>query len=218
MNITPEIPRLDPIQVQVRKHALMNEIGKKPARRGWRLAVPGTGLAAAGFAAAVVIGAVWWMSPTRAGLTDAAAADRCQTALDRLRMPSPGSGEVNSSVVDRRGNIVLVMLTGPESMWFCMFDGESWISASESPRGSGDLRLVAFQGDAIDGKPTGMAYGRVRPDAHTARLDTADGRKVPVLLDRGWAVTWWPSGAKAKLVTLYDEAGHVLETFVPENR
>ncbi|MGW6936409.1 hypothetical protein ACWGE0_40565 [Lentzea sp. NPDC054927] len=213
MNITPEIPQVDPIRVQARKHALLYEIGQRPARRGWRLAVPATGLAAA-----VAIGAVWWMSPTPPGLTDAAAVDRCQTALSMLRMPWPGPGEVSSSVVDRRGNVVLVLLTGRETMWFCMFEGESWVGDSESPRGSGDTRLVAYQGDTVEGKPTGMAYGRVRPDAHTARLDTADGRKVPVLLDKGWAVTWWPSDAKAKLVTLYDEAGHVLETAVPENR
>jgi hypothetical protein len=214
VNIKPEIPQLDPVRVQARKHALLNEIGQQPARRGWRLAVPATALAAA-----VVIGAVWWMSPTSPGLTDAAAVDRCRTALAALRMPWPGPGEVNSSVVDRRGDVVLVLLTGPETMWFCMFDGESWINDGESPRGSSpNAGFVAYQGDAIGGRPTGMAYGRVRPDARTAGLETSDGRKVPVLLDKGWAVTWWPSEAEARLVTLYDEAGHVLETFVPENR
>lgn len=131
MNITPEMPRLAPIRGQARKHALMNEIGRKPSRRGWRLAVPATGLAAA-----VAIGAVWWMSPAPPTLTDAAAVDRCQTALSSMRMPYPGA-EVNFSVVDRLGNITLVMLTGPEKMWFCMYDGESQIGDSGFPRGSG---------------------------------------------------------------------------------
>ncbi|WP_086668485.1 hypothetical protein [Lentzea kentuckyensis] len=214
MNITPEIPQLDPIRVQARKHALLNEIGQQPARRGWRHAMPATALAAV-----VVIGAVWWMSPAPITLTDGAAVDRCQDALGRMRMPVPGPGEVNSSVADRRGDVVLVMLTGPESMWFCIFEGESWTSAHKFPRLiSTNVEFVAYLGDVIEGKRTGMAYGRVRPDARTATLEIADGRKVPVLLDQGWAVTWWPSSAEAKLLTLYDEAGHVLETVVPENR
>ncbi len=54
MNITPDIPQLDPMRLQVRKHVLLNEISARPSGRWWRLAVPATVLAAAAVTATVL--------------------------------------------------------------------------------------------------------------------------------------------------------------------
>ena len=127
MNITPEIPRLDPVRVQVRRHALMNEINRKPARRGWRLAVPATGLAAA-----VTIGAVWWTTPAPPQVADdPALAGQCDLALARAEPDRPFTAP-KSAVVERREQIALVVMIHFETRWFCVFDGRSQIVARKS--------------------------------------------------------------------------------------
>lgn len=200
MNITPEIPRLDPVRLQARKHALMNEINQKPALHGWRLAVPATGLAAA-----VAIGAVWWTTPTPPQLADEPAiVAECETALHREQGPVKVPDASKSSFVEQREKVALVLVSSSGTKWFCLFDSHSQIATRKS--------------DFIEGKPTRVAYGRVRPDARSAQVDTADGEHLTALFDQGGAVTWWQSDGPATLITFYDEAGHVLETVVPGNR
>ena len=199
MNITPEIPRLDPVRVQVRRHALMNEINRKPARRGWRLAVPATGLAAA-----VTIGAVWWTTPAPPQVADdPALAGQCDLALARAEPDRPFTAP-KSAVVERREQIALVVMIHFETRWFCVFDGRS--------------QIVARKSDVIEGRPPRVASGPVRPDARSVRVDTADGKHLTSQIGEGLAVKWSPSDAQVTLITFYDEDGHVLETVAPRTR
>jgi hypothetical protein len=233
-NISPEIPQLDPLRVQVRKHALMNEISTRPARRWWRLAVPATGLAAA-----IAIGAVVWpvaspsafaswsAEPRAPGPDGFASADDCRGKFTEWLTPTDGAREsgvvpkpvpTDTSLVDQRGSVTLVMLTGSQTMAYCLYT-PTYRTFGLNELSLGDTWFRTNPESHLpDGEPARILTGHVRPEVGRVVVGTADGRQVTATVDKGWVAAWWPSDADASSVTLYDEAGHVLGTQVPENR
>ncbi|MEU3650540.1 hypothetical protein AB0E59_44770 [Lentzea sp. NPDC034063] len=227
--IKPDIPNLDPMRLQVRKHALLNEISTKPSRRWWRLAVPVTALAAA-VAISVALWPVsnpsafasWSAEPRAPGSREQAIASGCQDVIARWRETvsgvAPTPTPVEASLVDRRGDTTLVAMAGPQGIVYCLYapgitihgtseigDGETWFRASPK------------SGFSIPGFAR-ILTGHVRPAVRRVVISTEDGRQVIATLTDGWVAAWWPSEADASSVTTYDEAGHVLETVTPENR
>jgi len=233
--ITPEIPQLDPMRVQVRKHALMYEVSTKPSRRWWRIAVPATGLAAA-----VAVGiamwpvstpsafASWSAEPRAPGPEAIVAGEDCRTTFGRILAPQPDAVQsgipakpapTDETLVDQRGNLTLTVLTGQETMGYCLNAetyrafglnelslGENWFTSTQAGRSGPAEENVR------------VLTGRAGPGVRRVRVDTADGKQVIATLDRQWVAAWWPTAAEATLVTMYDEAGHVLGTVVPQNR
>lgn len=223
MNITPEIPQLDPVRVQARKHALLEEIDKKPARLGWRVAVPATGLAAA-----VASGVAFWPmgQPTEPSVLVSPPPEQHQRPdwpieLDRRCSNSAtthaGVGPLESAAATGGGSVTLIMRTGPESMWYCMFEGKTEVNDGGFGKGE-DTKPTTYRKNPVEGKPVRLAAGRTRPEAASVRIDTADHREVTATIHQGWMIAWWPSEAEATLITQFDDRGHVLETVVPENR
>lgn len=233
--ITPEIPQLDPMRVQTRKHALLNEISSKPSRRWWRIAVPATVLAAAALVAAAMVRpstspafASWSAEPRAPG--GAAVVAVCPGVADSVQVPedvseNPQPLEKIRGVQDYRGDTVLVVSggigradgTGPFEFTVCLQTPEFTKTATltrEGPFGQW------FQTTALetDGKVARTLFGRVGEHVHRVVVETADGKQVTATLRWGWVAAWWPSKADAKSVTMYDQEGKVLGTTVPDNR
>jgi hypothetical protein len=234
--IKPEIPQLDPMRVQVRKHALLNEISTKPSRRWWRVAVPATGLAAAAAIGALVwpvstpsAFASWTAEPRAPGAEAFAAADRCRERFDNLLDPEQEQAARESGIpvqpmpadtalVDQRGNITLVVLTDPRSVGYCLTAGDYAMIGMGGPEGDERFLATATGRGADEMEPARVLLGHVGPEVRGVRVDTADGRQVTATLDQGWVAAWWPSRAEAARVTLLDVNGNTLRTAVPENR
>jgi hypothetical protein len=235
VNITPDIPRLDPMRVQVRKHALLNAIEEKPRRRWWRIAVPATVLTAAAIATTVLwtpttpsAYASWTAEPRAPGPdVDRMIAD-CREKLVqhdrniRSEIPNWPAAPTEVSVVDQRGDLTMVLFTGPESDMSCLISpkgfemgGGGGSPGGRPPLGSARFRtqgLGASDPDPGQGEPRRTLIAQVGPDVAKARINTEDGRQVTATLGNGWLVAWWPTKAKATTVTLYDRAGGVLGT------
>ncbi|MFD9705250.1 hypothetical protein [Lentzea sp. NPDC059081] len=233
MNIKPDIPQLDPMRLQVRKHALLNEIGARPSRRRWRFAAPATALVAA-VAVALVLWtpttpdayASWTAEPRAPGDLAPVLAD-CGERLDwhdargkEENLPNWPAAPRDVSVVDQRGSTTLVLFTGPQADMLCMRTPEGVaMTGSGSGRDREPLggRLFADFGANLstdrDGRrPMRVLSGRVSPEVAKVVLETEDGLTVTATIGKGWILGWWPSGGDPKHVTLYDRAGGVLET------
>ncbi|MCG8926113.1 hypothetical protein [Lentzea sp. CC55] len=233
MNITPDIPRLDPMRLQVRKHALLNEVSAKPSRRWWRFAVPSTALVAA-VAVALVLwtptnqdaSASWTAEPRAPGdLAPMIAA--CGKTFDRMdaerglegRPVWPAPREV--AVTDQRGDMTMVVFTGPRSEALCWGTpkgvGMSAHGGVEEREPLGDRLFADFapqigMTEVSSGTSTTVLTGRVSPEVGKAVIVTEDALEVTASLGNGWIVTWWPSLGKPKEVRLYDGAGVLLQT------
>ncbi|MGI5502225.1 hypothetical protein [Lentzea sp. CA-135723] len=235
MNITPDIPQLDPMRVQTRKHALLNEISRKPRRRWWRLTVPATALTAA-----VVVGTVLWTPTNPSAYASWTAEPRapgpelegqiaaCREEIVRRdefhRKDLPGwpAMPTDVTVVDQRGDLTLVLFTGPQSDQTCLgtpkgieMQGGGGDPKGRPPLGQAKFRLEGLQLSNPDpgrGEPRRTLLGRVSPGVAKARIDTEDGRKVTGTIANGWLVAWWPTLSEAKSVTLYDGEGEIIET------
>ena len=236
MNITPDIPKLDPIRVQVRKHALMNEISTKPSRRWWRIVVPATGLAAAAAVGALVwpvsspsAFASWSAEPRAPGAEAFADAGRCRETFDNLLDPEQEQAARESGIplrpmptdaalVEQRGNITLVVLTDPQSVGYCLYTGTYSMIGMGGPEGENRFLASRNGMGGAEEEPARVLLGHVGPEVRGARVDTTDGRQVTATIDKGWVAAWWPSHAEATQVTLYDVNGNTLRTAVPENR
>jgi hypothetical protein len=230
--IKPDIPQLDPMRLQVRKHALLNEISSKPSRRWWRFSVPATVLVAA-VAVTLVLwtptnqdaSASWTAEPRAPGDLAPVLAD-CGKRLDQddadrgVNGPDwPAPREV--SVVDWRGDMTLVQYTGPQSETLCM-----WTAKGVAMSGRGHVKGREPLGDRLfadfapqlgmtdvnTGSSVQFLTGRVSPKVGKVVIGTEDGLEVTATTDNGWVVAWWPSLGKPKYVRLYDEAGGVLQT------
>ncbi|MGW6445534.1 hypothetical protein [Lentzea sp. NPDC055074] len=231
--IKPDIPRMDPMRLQVRKHALLNEIDSKPSRRWWRFAVPATALVAA-LAVTLVLwtptnqeASAAWTAEPRAPGDLAPVLAKCGESLDRHdaergvegRPVWPAPREV--SVTDLRGDMTMVLFTGPRSEALCWGTPEG---VGMSARGGiaereplGDRLFADFapqvgMTEVSSGTSTTVLTGRVSPKVGKAVIVTEDALEVTASLGDGWIVTWWPSLGKPKQVRLYDEAGSLLET------
>lgn len=230
--ITPDIPQLDPMRLQVRKHALLNEISSKPSRRWWRFTVPATALVAA-VAVALVLWtptnqdayASWTPEPRAPGDMAPVLAD-CGRPLDEhdadrgTNGPSwPAPRDV--AVVDQRGDLTMVLFTGPQSEMLCLrtptgvgMTGRGYTTGRE-PLGD---RLFADFAEQMgmhnieNDSKMNVLTGRVSPKVGKVVVGTEDGLEVTATVDHGWVVVWWPSLGKPKDVRLYDEAGAVLQT------
>lgn len=235
--ITPEIPQLDPMRVQVRKHALMHEISTKPRRKWWRVAVPATVLAAAAVTATVVwpvstpsAYASWTAEPRAPGTDVDSVIAVCRKqlaefdAMVREQMSGWPATPTEVTIVDQRGNLTLVLFTGPQSQRTCL----NTPGGLGSGGGGGDVKglpslgsrrfllmSVQSQSEPQNGAPARILTAMVSPDVGKMRVDTADGKQVTGTLGNGWGVAWWPDVADATLITLYDHAGNVLETERP---
>ncbi|KOV82147.1 hypothetical protein [Nocardia sp. NRRL S-836] len=235
MNITPEVPRLDPVRVQVRKHALLNEISTKPARRWWRFTVPATVLTAG-----VVAGTLLWTPTTPSAYASWTAEPRapgpeadglvagCREELARhdrtIRQDLPNwpAMPTEVSIVDQRGDLTLVLFTGPQSDQTCLgtpkgieVQGGGGDPRGRPPLGSAKFSLEGSQVSNPDpgrGEPRRTVLARVSPDVVKARLETADGRKVTATIGNGWLIAWWPTLSEATKITLYDGEGEVIAT------
>jgi hypothetical protein len=232
VNISPDLPQLDPMRLQVRKHALVNEISAKPSRRWWRFTVPATALVAAVVTTLVLwtptnpsAYASWTAEPRAPGQdVDAMIAD-CREQLaesDRLiRTESPNwpAMPTEVSVIDQRGDLTLIVFTGPEAVHDCL-------RGSKGSYGGGGGGIVALGADRYRamtyGSETGVGAGResrrtliarVSPDVAKVRVNTEDGRHVAATLGKdGWLAAWWPGEADVTTVTLYDKAGNEIGT------
>ncbi len=232
MSITPEVPQLDPMRVQVRKHALLNEISQNPSRRWWRVAVPATALAAA------VVGAVLW-TPTNPSAyaswtaeprapgpgVDTVVADCREKLAERDRItrgefPDWPGAPTEVSVVDQRGDLTLVVFTGPEAVHTCLRSDDGLESGGGGggvvALGTDRYRAMTYGADAGDGAGRGARRtltARVSPEVAKVRVDTQDGKQVVATLGTdGWLVAWWPGQAEVTTVTLYDKEGNRLGT------
>ncbi|SES18380.1 hypothetical protein SAMN05216188_12543 [Lentzea xinjiangensis] len=231
MTVKPGIPPLDPMRVQVRKHALLKEISTKPSRRWWRFAVPATALAAA-----AVVGAVLW-TPTQSAYASWTAEPRApgpdtETRVERCREQVEEMGTrsempfapAEAKVVDQRGDLTLVLFAGPQSRLLCLAtpNGQRVTGSVDrsgvEPLGSAPFRFTGVDGQrSSDGTEANrMMSGMVGPQVGKIRVDTADGRRVTATIANGWVVAWWPGWADATLITLYDHAGDILSTERPE--
>lgn len=233
--ITPEIPQLDPLRVQVRKHALLNEISEKPHRRWWRIAVPATMLAAASVATTVLwtptnpsAYASWTAEPRAPGQNADALIATCREKLaerDRINrrdFPDWPPMPTEVTLIDQRGDLTLVLFTGPQSNQFCLRSPKGIESGSGGgsrdpipPLGSKRFRMQGLE--SVDpepghGEPRRTVLAEVGPDVAKALVTTEDGRQVVSTIGNGWMVAWWPTTAKATAVTLYDRTGGVLGT------
>jgi hypothetical protein len=232
VNISPDIPQLDPMRLQVRKHALLNAIEEKPRRRWWRVAVPATALTAAVVATTVLwtptnpsAYASWTAEPRAPGPdVDALIAD-CREQLaesdrrTRTDFPNWPAMPTDVSVIDQRGDLTLIVFTGPEAVHDCL-------RGSKRSYGGGGGGIVALGADRYRamtyGTETGDGAGqetrrtliaRVSPDVAKVRVNTEDGRHVAATLGKdGWLAAWWPGEADVTTVTLYDKAGNEIGT------
>lgn len=232
MNITPDIPQLDPLRLQVRKHALLNEISAKPSRRWWRFALPATALVAA-VAVTLVLwtptnqdaSAAWTAEPRAPGDLAPVLAD-CGKSLDRhdaergVNGPDwPAPRDV--AAVDQRGDLTMVLFTGPRSETLCLrtpkgaaMSGKGYTTGRE-PLGDRLFADFAWQmgiQDAHSRNGMRVLTGRVSPKVGKVVIGTSDGLEVTATVGNGWVVAWWPSMGDLKHVRLFDEAGGVLQT------
>lgn len=229
-NITPEIPQLGPMRVQVRKHALMNEISTRPSRRWWRVAVPATGLAAAAVAATVLWAptnpsayASWTAEPRAPGKEETqSAVDECRNRITKLSEHAEGGGRppTEAMLVDQRGDLTLVLLAGPETSATCLKTPvyTMWGMGHAVQPGETRIRVIGSGKFDAGGEPARVLTGQVAPGVARARVDTTDGRQVTATISNGWIGAWWPSDADATSVTLFDGAGNVVGTVTPESR
>ncbi|SFR23036.1 hypothetical protein SAMN04488564_106454 [Lentzea waywayandensis] len=231
--IKPDIPQLDPMRLQVRKHALLNEISSKPSRRWWRFTVPATALVAA-VAVTLVLwtptnqdaSASWTAEPRAPGDTSPMITE-CGKTLDRHDAERGVEGQPvwpaprEVSVTDHRGNMTMVLFTSPQSEALCWGTpkavGMSAHGGIEEREPLGDRLFADFapqigMTDVSSGTSTTVLIGRVSPKVGKAVIVTEDALEVTASLGDGWIVTWWPSLGKPKQVRLYDEAGSLLET------
>lgn len=233
MNITPEIPQLDPLRVQVRKHALLNEISAKPSRRWWRFAVPATALVAAVVTTLVLwtptnpnAYASWTAEPRAPGADTETAIARCREMIketgERGRgLPDHPAMPTDVSVADQRGSMTLVLFTGPEATMQCMHTphgtGMTGGGTSKGLDRLGDKLFLAQGGASMrsdrDGSNPMRVYdAMVSPKVGKVVVHTEDGLKVTATIGNGWLLAWWPSRGDATSVTLYDQAGNELGT------
>lgn len=231
--ITPEIPQLDPKSIQVRKHALLNEISAKPSRRWWRLAVPATVLAAAAVTATVLwpvsnpsAYASWTAEPRAPGPDADTVVAECRARMEesektrRKYMPNFPAMPTEVSVVDQRGDLTQVVFTGPEAVHTCLRSDDGLQASGGGggivPLGSDRYRAMSYgkdggNGGANDHKRTLTA--RVSAEVGKVRVTTHDGRHVIATIGKdGWLVAWWPGESDVNTVTLYDKAGKELGT------
>ncbi|WP_434449109.1 hypothetical protein [Lentzea sp. E54] len=233
MNITPDIPQLDPMRLQVRKHALLNEISSKPSRRWWRFAVPATALVAA-VAVTLVLwtptnqdaSAAWTAEPRAPGDLAPVLAE-CGKTLDQHdaergvegRPVWPAPREV--SATDQRGSMTMVLFTDPRSDLLCWGTpngvGTGGRGGAEEREPLGDRLFADFtvrigMTDVYSRNSMKVLTGRVSPKVGKVVIGTEDGLEVTASIGNGWIVTWWPSLGEPKQVKLYDGAGGLLET------
>lgn len=124
------------------------------------------------------------------------------------------------SVVDWRGDMTMVLYTGPQSESLCMRTptGVS-MSGHENVKGReplGDRLFADFAPQMgmtdVDGSnSTKILTGRVSPKVGKVVISTEDGLEVTATTDNGWVVAWWPSLGNPEHVRLYDQAGSVLQ-------
>ncbi|HEX8870739.1 MAG TPA: hypothetical protein VF821_34055 [Lentzea sp.] len=232
MNITPEIPQLDPLRVQVRKHALLNAIEENPRRQWWRLVVPATVLAAAAVTATVLwtptnpsAYASWTAEPRAPGPDAGDMIAVCRQQLTesdkriRENFPQWPAMPTEVSVVDQRGSLTLVVFTGQEAVQTCLR------SRDDGVRGGGGGGIVELGADRYRAMTYGADSGdanhearrtlvaRVSAEVAKVRVNTKDGNHVGATMGKdGWLVAWWPGESDVNTVTLYDEAGNELGT------
>ncbi|MEV6238253.1 hypothetical protein [Lentzea sp. NPDC051838] len=234
MNITPDIPQLDPMRLQVRKHALLNEISTKPSRRWWRFAVPATALVAAVVATLVLwtptnpnAYASWTAEPRAPGADADAAIAECRAMIESSAEHGGGyrpdwpAMPTEVSVVDQRGIMTLVLFTGPESEMQCFHtpQGHSVSGGGTSkglePLGDklfGSIGGASMSTDRDGSNPMRIYSGMVSQKVGKAVVHTEDGLKVTATIGKGWLLAWWPSRGDATSITLYDHEGKELGT------
>ncbi|KJK36337.1 hypothetical protein UK23_42205 [Lentzea aerocolonigenes] len=239
MNITPEIPQLDPSRVQVRKHALLNAIEEKPRRRWWRIAVPATVLAAAAVATTVLwtptnpsAYASWTAEPRAPGPNTDGMIATCREKLaerdqvNRRDFPNFPPMPTELTLIDQRGDLTMVLFTGPYGNDSCLRSRKG-IEAGGGGRNStpipalGSKRFRMASVETLDpepgyGEPRRTVLAEVGPDVAKAVVNTEDGKQVAATLGNGWMIAWWPGRAGAVSITLYGRGGEVLGTESPE--
>lgn len=230
--IKPDIPQMDPLRLQTRKHALLNEISSKPSRRWWRFAAPATTMVAA-VATTMVLwtptnpnaNASWSAEPRAPGADTEVAVGECREAIEASdrrdeKPPNFPAAPTEVSVVDQRGIMTLALFTGPQSQLLCVnVDGRVGYGGSGRAEGLDQLgdRLFLSYGAGLrsdrDGRnPMRLFSGMVSPKVGKALIETKDGLEVTATIGEGWLLAWWPSKEDATSVTLYDRAGNVLGT------
>lgn len=232
MNITPDIPQLDPMRLQVRRHALLNEISQKPSRRWWRFTVPATALVAA-VAVTLVLwtptnqdaSAAWTAEPRAPGDLGPVFAD-CGRTLDRhdaergVNGPDwPAPRDV--AVVDQRADMTMVQYIGPQSEMLCLRTptgvGTNGRGNLQDQEPLGDRLFADFAPSVgmydVDGRNAmTVLTGRVSRAVGKVVISTEDGLQVTATIGNGRVLAWWPSLGKPKDVRLSDETGVVLQT------
>ena len=185
--IKPDIPQLDPLRLQVRKHALLNEISAKPSRRWWRFTVPATALVAA-----VAVALVLWTPTNREVSVVDWRGDMTMVQYTGPQSESLCMWTPQGVAMSGRGHV-----KGREPLGDRLF-------ADFAPQlGMTDVRT---------GSSVQFLTGRVSPKVGKVVIGTEDGLEVTATTDNGWVVAWWPSLGKPKYVRLYDQAGGVLQT------
>ncbi|ANZ35595.1 hypothetical protein BBK82_05375 [Lentzea guizhouensis] len=217
MNITPEVPQLDPVRVQVRKHALLNEIAARPARRWWRVAAPVSALAVT----AVVAAAVWWGQPPRTGdpelgaRTPGEAVRQCTApGAPHMRLRTEHNPKIppNASdvaLVRDLGDVTIAVFLSAEGAVYCVA-GPDRQFVPAAPQTAGQW-FATFPYLGSSGA-RGVVVGKVRSGVRSVVATSALGEQTRAVPADGWVVLHMPGSAVATSVTTYDMAGGVLET------
>ena len=239
MNITPEIPQLDPSRVQVRKHALLNAIEEKPRRRWWRVAVPATVLAAAAVATTVLwtptnpsAYASWTAEPRAPGKDEDGLIKTClekmteREQVTRRDFPNLPPMPTELTLIDQRGDLTMVLFTSSYGNASCLRSpkgieagGGGRNNTPIPPLGSKRFRVAGLESldpEPGHGEPRRTMLAEVGSDVAKAVVNTEDGKQVAATLGNGWMIAWWPTRASAVSITLYGRGGEVLSTESPE--
>jgi hypothetical protein len=231
MNLTdlrPDLPKLPAGRLQARRVALLDEISRdqaaraRPRRSGLRVrlafAAVGTAVAAAIVAILLPTGSAygsWTATPQPVDPTRTAAiTNNCRGRLANMptaaRYPTPR----DPVLAERRGDITVVVLSGPDSHGFCLVARKSSFTglggAAGKPVGR-HLEIVAAPSKVDRNNSARIVIARVDGEVGAVEFGTTDGRRVVATVNAGWCVAWWPSAATATHVLVKDHDGATLQ-------
>lgn len=152
--------------------------------------------------------------------------DAC--AAEARKTLGPDDAELPTALVDARGQrfVTVIMaddLTAIECLATLSDDGASATvdtvsrlsSAAVAPVDKGAISVASLtHGDASSGERT-VAFGRIGPDADTAKAGFGDKSAALASSAEGWWAMWWPGSLQAVSFSAVDNQGVVIGSAMP---